>query len=339
MIGNEDCGQMSSWYVFSAIGFYPLHPFNASYERGLPSFPKLSLRVPGQRPIHISSDLISGGDLVRSMTINGKPSGLNFSVSPGDQIHFSRFPNSIIIPNPDRSEKWDLPIQPFVQSGDQVFEDSTCIRLESTLGQQLEYTWDTTSRSVMRYQEPLCITNSCLLFFRAVTDTNKGSWLSARYFKKPSGVHLELKSDYSSVYPASGPSALIDGLRGGLDFRDGLWQGYQGKDLEAIISFTTPRDIHRMQIRFLQDQRSWIIMPSKVQFSISEDGLNYTELPDIINTIPLEDETAVIKTFSQEYSGKVKCIKVKALNPGKMPAWHLGAGGESWIFCDEIFFD
>ena len=39
LCGNEDCGQMSAWYVFSAMGFYPVNPVSGKYEIGTPLFP------------------------------------------------------------------------------------------------------------------------------------------------------------------------------------------------------------------------------------------------------------------------------------------------------------
>lgn len=339
LIGNEDCGQMSSWYVFSALGFYPVHPFDASYERGLPSFRELRFVVPGQQAIQISSDLDPERDYVQSMSINGQSRGLNFSISPGDHIHFSKLKTTESNYRTEGISHWEGLVQPFIQTGDQVFEDSTCIRLASIANQPIEYTWDTNAVSVSIYKKPVCITNSCSLFFRAKSNSAKGPWLYSRFFKKPSGIQLELHSEYSNVYPASGPSALVDGLRGGGDFRDGLWQGFQGKDLEADVTFSNPQEIKHIHIRFLQDQRSWILMPSQVIFSISEDGVHYKDLPAIRNDLPIEEENPVVKTFTMDYTGKVKYVKVKATNSGKMPSWHLGAGGDSWIFCDELYFE
>ena len=46
LCGNEDCGQMSAWYVFSAMGFYPLDPVGGTYEIGSPLFPEVRLHLP-----------------------------------------------------------------------------------------------------------------------------------------------------------------------------------------------------------------------------------------------------------------------------------------------------
>lgn len=45
LCGNEDCGQMSAWYVFSAMGFYPVNPVEMKYQLGTPLFKKLTLKV------------------------------------------------------------------------------------------------------------------------------------------------------------------------------------------------------------------------------------------------------------------------------------------------------
>ena len=45
LCGNEDCGQMSAWYVFSAMGFYPVNPVSGKYEIGTPLFPEMKLHL------------------------------------------------------------------------------------------------------------------------------------------------------------------------------------------------------------------------------------------------------------------------------------------------------
>ena len=45
LCGNEDCGQMSAWYVFSAMGFYPVNPVSGEYEIGTPLFPEIRMHL------------------------------------------------------------------------------------------------------------------------------------------------------------------------------------------------------------------------------------------------------------------------------------------------------
>lgn len=53
LVGNEDAGQMSAWYVFATLGFYPLDPVSAQYVAGLPLTPRAVLRVPGREVLTI----------------------------------------------------------------------------------------------------------------------------------------------------------------------------------------------------------------------------------------------------------------------------------------------
>ena len=49
LCGNEDCGQMSAWYVMSAMGFYPVNPCGGEYELGAPLFPEVRLHLPDSK--------------------------------------------------------------------------------------------------------------------------------------------------------------------------------------------------------------------------------------------------------------------------------------------------
>lgn len=88
LIGNEDCGQMSSWFVFSALGFYPVNPFNANYAIGFPSFRNVSIQIPNQKPITIKTSSSSNSKYVTNLLINGKPVSDDFKLNAGDQIQF-----------------------------------------------------------------------------------------------------------------------------------------------------------------------------------------------------------------------------------------------------------
>lgn len=65
--GNDDCGQMSAWYAFAAMGFYPVNPAAAEYVAGEPLFPRLRFFLPKGRTLEIHKGGVSG------MTLNGKP--------------------------------------------------------------------------------------------------------------------------------------------------------------------------------------------------------------------------------------------------------------------------
>ena len=96
LCGNDDCGQMSAWYIFSALGFYPFNPCGGTYVLGAPQIPKATVRIASRRdggsPSHddanwesrhraggektltiIAKNLSAENKYVKSVTFNGKP--------------------------------------------------------------------------------------------------------------------------------------------------------------------------------------------------------------------------------------------------------------------------
>lgn len=73
VLGNEDCGQMSAWYIFTAMGFYPLNPASAEYVIGSPLFKNVTLHLPNGKSFVISAPENSAKNVyVQSATLNGK---------------------------------------------------------------------------------------------------------------------------------------------------------------------------------------------------------------------------------------------------------------------------
>jgi hypothetical protein len=74
-----------------------------------------------------------------------------------------------------------------------------------------------------------------------------------------------------------------------------------------------------------------------VDISLSTDSINYKPVLHKINTVPDNEYTANIQTFGTDITPQnARYVKVFAKNYGKLPSWHLGAGGDSWVFIDEI---
>lgn len=74
LCGNEDCGQMSAWFVFSAMGFYPVNPVNGIYELGTPLFKKMQLHLDNGKIFTVNAPDVSKENIyIRSIKIDGKP--------------------------------------------------------------------------------------------------------------------------------------------------------------------------------------------------------------------------------------------------------------------------
>ena len=71
--GNEDCGQMSAWFVFSAMGFYPVNPVGGVYELGTPFFPELKLHLSNGKVFTVLAPQVSKENIyVQSVKVDGK---------------------------------------------------------------------------------------------------------------------------------------------------------------------------------------------------------------------------------------------------------------------------
>ena len=74
LCGNEDCGQMSAWYAFSAMGFYPVNPVSGQYEIGSPRFDRVSIKVADGKTFTVNAPGASSGKIyVKGVKVNGKP--------------------------------------------------------------------------------------------------------------------------------------------------------------------------------------------------------------------------------------------------------------------------
>lgn len=74
LCGNEDCGQMSAWYVFSAIGFYPVNPIDGRYYFGSPQFEQVDMKLPNGKILTVKAKDVSEKNIyIRSARLNGEP--------------------------------------------------------------------------------------------------------------------------------------------------------------------------------------------------------------------------------------------------------------------------
>lgn len=79
LCGNDDCGQMSAWYMFSAMGFYPVNPVSGEYVFGAPQLPEFVLHLTDGKTFTIKAEGLSEANkYVKSITLNGEPYTKNF---------------------------------------------------------------------------------------------------------------------------------------------------------------------------------------------------------------------------------------------------------------------
>ena len=154
------------------------------------------------------------------------------------------------------------------------------------------------------------------------------------------GATVALTTPASSYYPGRGPSTLTDGALGTRDHHDERWLGFSGDDLEAVVDLGASRSIHRIGLDCLQNQVAWIFFPRWVEFAVSADGQRWETVGRVEVELEVDQATASrmveAEVNSEMQSTPVRYVRVRARNLGTVPDWHPGAGGEAWLFVDEI---
>jgi predicted alpha-1,2-mannosidase len=351
--GNEDCGQMSAWYVMSAMGFYSVTPGSPDYIIGTPLFPKTIINLENGKQFVMEAKGVSEKNIyIQSATLNGEDYTKSYitheQIMSGGKLVFEMGaqPNkkwASAVEDRPKSKIEDYLIQavPFIKAASITFTDSMKIELGSPVeGSRIYYSLDGSNpdSTSQEYLNPFTIHKSLKL---KVISFAKGlpasKIIDTEFIKIDQSQHIKLLSKYSNQYTAGGDQALIDFIEGGDDFRDGTWQGYEAQDFAAIIDLGERKQIHSISTGFLQSISSWIWMPKQVEYFVSDDGKNFKSVGVVKNTLAENDYENVKRNFSLKLN-KVyaRYVKVQAENYGTIPDWHLGAGGQAWIFVDEV---
>lgn len=156
-------------------------------------------------------------------------------------------------------------------------------------------------------------------------------------FHKAAGKTIKINTPYAEQYAAGGNNNLIDGMKGTDNFRDLLWQGYTGTDVEVIIDMEQKTEISKVSTSTFQSTLAWIFHPTKVDVYLSNNGKKWKKAGEALNKISERNSDNTIQEFSVEFKKqKIRYIKLVAKSIGQCPEWHRGAGHNSWIFMDEI---
>lgn len=319
LIGNEDCGQMSAWYVLSSMGIYNVTPGQGFYTMTNPYFNKIKVAIDG----------------VRSKTITKKDKIALFTASDLS-YNFDGF----------KSLAYDeIIIVPSIQAASKSFKDKMVVEITAQNPSDIIYytTTDETSKlddkTFIKYTKPFTIDLTTSVFAFAENNGQKSNTISATYYKKPNNYTINIKSKYNPQYHAGGPEALIDGILGTENWKKGEWHGYQSQDFEAVIDLQVEKPLSSLHANFLQDSRSWILMPTHLEFLVSTDNINFTSVGSLkIEDVNPKETEFIIKDYGINLAKpqKARYVKVIAKNYGKLPEWHQGFGGDAFIFIDEI---
>lgn len=351
LIGNEDCGQMSAWYVLSASGFYPVVPGRGVYELGTPLFPEVKYKLENGKVFTIkAANVSSTNKYVKGVRLNGSPHTRTYidhaQIMNGGILQFemSDKPSDSGFRGhgSDINEGFQSVAVPVIEGGGKTFSGGATITISSiTPNTRIYYALGDGdfASTAKRYTGPFTIDENTRIRAEAVNDNSLRSHRAeADFIKRPNDWTVNVISPYSRQYTGGGDNAIVDGIRGTTNFASGEWQGVQGKPYEAIVDLQRITDIKELGASFLQVAGPWIWMPDRVEFDVSTDGTNFTRAAEIKPGFSQTDMTPTMREYRQKItSTKAKYVRIRAFNFGKIPSWHPGAGGDPWIFIDEIF--
>jgi hypothetical protein len=366
LIGNEDCGQMSAWFILSSMGFYQVAPSIPRYDIGTPLFKEAKIHLENGKTLTIKAPNVSDKNFyVASVRLNGKPHRKTFfehaDIMNGGILEFTMTdkPNAWSVSEYSKTsiDAEGFVAVPTIDAPSRVFNGSTTVSMrmnsrESLIINSMEplavksidakilYSLDGSEPSI-EYTKPFTVDQTVTI--KAVAVNSKGAKsfpVESKLNKMPHDWTVKIFSKYNRQYTGGGDTGLIDGIRGTTNFASGEWQGYQPDDLVAVVDLRRETEIRKVGGGFLQDARPWIWMPTRIEFEVSDDNVNFRKVAEIKTDVAPDDMKPQIKDYKTDIAPtKARYVRVRAYNLGKIPAWHPGAGNDAFIFVDEIFIE
>ena len=347
--GNEDCGQMSAWYVLSALGFYPVTPGTTDYIIGTPLFSSATINLENGKTFTVKGNTGDSNYYVQTASLNNNAYSRSylsyFDIDKGGSFDFALgskpsafgsidFPSTAITDN-------KIILNPVIDGGAMSFREPKLVKISSAQkGMLYYYTTDGTEPTKLskKYLAPIPVKESITIKAIAINAKGETSYITtARYNKLPNNWTIKLNTNYEQQYDGGGASGLIDGIRGAVDWRKGNWQGYQKTDMDIVIDLQTIKPISSVTAGFLQDTKAWIVAPKQLIVEVSTDGKIFTQVFSGENFLAIDDLNPQVKNVTASFTAvPAKFVRVKAIQYGKLPAWHEGAGGDTHIFVDEV---
>lgn len=350
--GNEDCGQMSAWLVMSAMGIYPVSPGNNVYNIGTPWFKKMTVSLENGKKLVINAPSKTNVNYyIKGISLNGKThnklfinyedlangANLNFDLSATPDL---KYLNSLQKPIMEITENLIVP-NPIIDGPQETFKDKAIVNITSALPEtDIYYTLDGTepNQKSKKYTGEFEINEGLTIKAIAYKQGFKTSFVSTAIYQKiTTNYTIKINSEINKSFTGGGNDALIDGVRGSINWRVGnRWQGVWGKDFEAILDLGQVKLVNSVSIGALQDTQAWIVFPPETEFYIAGDNLNFKSVATIKAPTEAKDYTLQIKELGTKINADCRYIKIIAKNYGKLPSWHEGAGGLAHTFFDEI---
>lgn len=352
LIGNEDCGQMSAWYVFNSTGIYQAAPGRNEFFTSESLFDSVKYHLSDGRLFEIYRAPSKGKSCCFPKEISWNQLQNGFSLIYGGETGYDNVEVMIV-------DEEDIFYGTPLILGKNIFQDSTLIEIKPLNPDDFITYWLNDDYMSHDYSGPFTINSTTevkayasrliMTVHRngAMLDSfQSGPAISATFYKKPNNWSCTPSIPPNSQYTGGGDDALIDGINGTTNWMAGKWQGYQNEEVTFTIDLKEEKEINQVNLSFLQDSRAWILMPKKVVLYVSQDGVNWlitNKYEKPVNFFEYENfiETIDLELGSTRKKNKFQYIKIDVYSAGKLPEGHQGhtMDGDAFFFVDEIEVD
>lgn len=203
------------------------------------------------------------------------------------------------------------------------------------------YTLDGTEPSVesSKYVGPIDIISDCTLVantFRSGVQT----YPTVKRFThhKALGCEVSLLTQPKERYAGGAPTSLTDGVRGGENFNSAEWSGWQGDPIEVVVDLMGQQEYSSVVLSTIINKPSYLFNPLSIRISISEDGVDYSEIAyqeyPCENVSDPDGRKEFVLSFDKV---KSRYLRLSALTSRELPVWHPKHGRRvGHLFIDEI---
>jgi len=311
LCGNEDCGQMSAWYVLSSLGMYEVCPGNGVWETTKPIF-----KVSNEWKVGCREEMVMSFALPDSLRITPCP------VFDDWRMQMKGEKTGEVKVYTDKEVRF---YSPFKKDGE-LKPVQDC----------LEGRHNVTSFAVLPETKEADVT-----FAAQVEGMLMSQPVTQHLVRTSTDKHVAYLTQPAPQYTENGPEGMVDNIFGTTNYRIGGWQGWQ-QDMVAVVELDKEQKITMVGLNCLENMRSWIFFPKKVKVEYSLDGEKWHSYGEVKNTtfepVHSRQEESVTHFFGvvKISPARAKYFRITAENFGPLPDWHISAGQQAWVFVDEI---
>jgi hypothetical protein len=356
LVNNEDLGQMSAWYIFSTLGFYPVAPASLTYQFGAPFYNEASLNLENGKVFKVRAHNLSKDNIyVQSVQLNQKEYRRSFikhaEIMRGGLLEFTmgaepnkdwftsaesltdQAPEIMVIATP----------APYDANGSSFFAKEHLVKLNNIDEKaKIYYSIDgsTPTEKSRPYTTPVSVVDNATLKAVAVSKNLNVSKVYVKPLFKSifplldKGYPKYELLDAETPYGKGDGSMLFDEVTGSESYGDGKWTGIKNK-IEVNMDLGKQQRLTGTSVGVLTDPTSWILPAKRIEIfaGTSEDEMILVAKKEFEIE---KNYTKGVDRHSLPFNGKYRYLNIKIEPFGEAPEWHEAAGKKAWLFVDEI---